>query len=109
MAPHSPSLPTPAVSAEQVLVSPSQRYTLSFALPRFLAVGVQLALILLTIHLFKFEPKHPFLAVMCLGAGGFVVHAWLPPRFRLAFFCLLSLVSAVVLLGWSMAGWIIGL
>ncbi|HEY7424844.1 MAG TPA: SGNH/GDSL hydrolase family protein [Gemmataceae bacterium] len=75
----------------------------------YLTVVVQLALILLTVHLFKIEPNLPFLAVMCLAAGGFLVHAWLPQRFRLAFFCLLSLASAVLLLGWTTAGWLFGL
>jgi hypothetical protein len=109
MAPNSPSLQTPAVPTESVVVSSDRGVPLAFSLPRFLAAVFQLALILLTIHLFKFEPNHPFLAVMCLGAGGFVVHAWLPPPFRLNFFCMLSLGSAVLLYGWSMAGQILGL
>ncbi|HTU19555.1 MAG TPA: hypothetical protein VMG10_15955 [Gemmataceae bacterium] len=86
-------------------MSPCHLVTLS----SYLAVVIQLALILLTVHLFKIEPDLPFLAVMWLAAGGFVIHAWLPRRFRLAFFCLLSLSSAVLLLGWSTAGWLLGL
>ncbi len=75
----------------------------------FALVALQLALILLTVHLFKIEPNLPFLAVLCLAAGGFLVHTWLPRRFRLAFFCLLSLASAVLLFGWTTAGWLLGL
>jgi D-alanyl-lipoteichoic acid acyltransferase DltB (MBOAT superfamily) len=75
----------------------------------FVLVLLELALILLTVYLFKIEPNLPFLAVLCLAAGGFLVHAWLPPRFRLAFFCLLSLASAVLLFGWQTAGWFLGL
>src|SRR5262249_38601755 len=83
--------------------------TVSSSLPRFLAVSVQLALILLTVHLFKIEPNLPFFALMCLAAGGFLIHAWPPRRFCPAFFCLLSVASAVLLLGWTAAGCIFGI
>jgi len=81
----------------------------SDSLCSFVLVLIELALILLAVYLFKIEPNLPFLTVLCLAAGGFLVHAWLPPQFRLAFFCLLSLVSAVLLFGWLTAGWLLGL
>jgi hypothetical protein len=100
--------------------------------PRFLAVSAQLALILLVVYRFNLEPYprparpspadadpgafrlaidpgRPFFAVMCLAAAGCLLHAWLPHRFRLAFFVLLSLASAVLLLGWTAAACVLGI
>jgi hypothetical protein len=75
----------------------------------FLALCVQLALILFAVSLLRIEGKLPFFSVLCLAAGGFVVHAWLPTRFRLPFFTLLSLAAAVAVYGWETGAWIIGL
>jgi hypothetical protein len=76
---------------------------------RFLVVAGELALIVLAIHLFQIESHRPLRAVMALALGGFLVHAWLPLRYRLPFFCLLSLASVVVLLGWRDGAWVLGL
>jgi hypothetical protein len=96
----------PAVDAPPAAAPPER---LAHTLPRFLAIAAQLALILLGIHLLHYEPNRPFFPVMYLAAGGFVVHAWLPQRFRLAFFCLLSLGAAVLILGAQTAAWLLGL
>jgi hypothetical protein len=82
---------------------------LARTLPRFLAVVAQLALILAAVRLLRIEPNRPFFAVMYLAAGGFVIHAWLPRRFRPAFFVLLSLAALVLILGWETAAWVLGL
>ena len=92
----------------QPLAAPATRPLLREA-GRFLLVSLQLALVLVVIHLFKIEPRLPFFGVMCLAVGGFLVHAWLPARFRLAFFALLSMAAFVLLLGIMAAGTIFGL
>ena len=61
-------------------------------------VSAQLALVLLVIHRFQLESR-TFFQVMLLGASGFVIHALLPLRHRLAFFNLLSLASILIALG----------
>ncbi|HXG11383.1 MAG TPA: hypothetical protein VNK04_16635 [Gemmataceae bacterium] len=83
---------------------------------RFLVICGELALILVTIRLFQIDirlskvgEQHPFFILMCLAAGGFVVHAWLPPRFRLAFFCLLSAAAVVLFLGWVEGACVLGI
>jgi hypothetical protein len=78
-------------------------------LSRFLAVSFQLALILLVVYRFNLEPHRPFLAVLCLAAVGFLVHAWLPRSLRAGFFALLSMSSVVFLLGWTTGGWVLGI
>ena len=75
----------------------------------YAAVGVQLALVLLIVHRYDVAARNHFFAVLCAAACGFVVHACLPPRFRLAFFCLLSLGVllkdiAVVIVGIAVGG-----
>jgi hypothetical protein len=74
----------------------------------YAAVGIQLALVLLIVHHYDVAARNHFFAVLCAAAGGFVVHACLPPRFRLAFFCLLSLVVLIVVLGWPNGARVIG-
>jgi hypothetical protein len=76
---------------------------------RFLVVAGQLLLILAVIYLFDVEGRRYFFPVMCLAVGGFVVHAWLPARFRLGFFTLLSLAGILLFLGWPNGGWVLGI
>src|SRR5262245_31071296 len=61
-------------------------------------VAIQLALALLVIQRYQLESR-TFFNVMVLGAVGFIVHALLPLRYRLAFFALLSLASVAVAFG----------
>lgn len=66
----------------------------------FLLVALQLALILAVVRLFEIAERSHFFAVACLAAGGYLVHAWLPPRLRAPFFCLLSAGGVLFVLGW---------
>ena len=84
--------------------------------PTFLArlgafglLTLQLALIVFVVQSFEIEKHEHFFAVICFAAGGFLVHWWLPVRFRLVFFNLLSLLTIVFVLGWPNAGWVIGI
>jgi hypothetical protein len=75
----------------------------SFAdrLRAFALVALELALILLVVYLFEIETRKHFFALLCLAAGGFAVHAWLPRRLRPGFFVLLSLAGILFVLGWA--------
>jgi hypothetical protein len=66
----------------------------------FLLVAGQLALVLAVVWLFEIAERSHFFAVACLAAGGYLVHAWLPPRLRAPFFCLLSAGGILFVLGW---------
>ena len=76
---------------------------------RFLAIALQLGLILVVVHLFRIEQDRFFLEMLGLCTGGFLIHTWLPDRFRLPFFCLLSLFSIVLFLGWMPAAFVLGI
>ena len=75
----------------------------------FLLVVLQLALILAIVYRFDLAAQNHLFPILCLAAGGFLVHAWLPPRVRLPFFVLLSLGGIVFYLGWPNGAWVIGL
>jgi hypothetical protein len=75
----------------------------------FALVCVELALVLLVVHTFDIEAQKHFFPVLCLAVGGFVVHAWLPRRFRTGFFCLLSLTGILFVLGWPSGAFVIGI
>jgi hypothetical protein len=91
--------PTPAEASPLLPPGPSA----TGAATRFwglAAVGVQLALLLLVVHGYEVAARLHFFPVLCAAVGGFAAHACLPPRFRLAFFALLSLAVVVFVLGW---------
>ncbi|HMF19814.1 MAG TPA: hypothetical protein VKE98_21595, partial [Gemmataceae bacterium] len=75
----------------------------------FVFVVLELALILLVVHCFRIEETRPFFPMLCLAAGGFALHAWLPRPWRAHFFVLLSLFSILLLLGWPNGAWAIGI
>ncbi len=74
----------------------------------YAALGLQLALLLLVVHTYEVASRLHFFPVLCVAAGGFFVHACLPPRARLGFFCLLSLAVVVFVLGWPDGPLVIG-
>ena len=50
----------------------------------FALTALQLALVLVIVYRFEIAAPNHFFPVLCVAAGGFLVHAWLPPRFRAA-------------------------
>jgi hypothetical protein len=75
----------------------------------FMLVGLELALILLVVHCFHIEGTTRFFPVLCLAAGGFLIHAWLPRPWRAHFFVLLSLSSILLVLDWPNGAWVIAI
>jgi hypothetical protein len=74
----------------------------------FLLVCAELALVLLAVDRFDIEKQRHFFPMLCLAAGGFAVHAWLPARLRPGFFALLSLAGILLILGWATGAGVIG-
>src|SRR5262249_2769265 len=62
-------------------------------------------LILAVIQQYEIEATKSLFPVLCLAVAGFVVHVWLPRRFRITFFVLLSLGAILFVLGWPQGAW----
>lgn len=75
---------------------------------QFLIVSVQLGLLLLVIRQFQIE-SNAFLRIVLLTFLGFVVHCFLPLRYRLPFFVVLSLAGVALIFGPLSGAWLIGL
>ena len=75
---------------------------------KILLLGLELGLLLAIVHLFDLEDEG-FRKLSLLVLGGFLVHAFLPRRWRLGFFLLLSLASIPLVLGVVTGAWVIGL
>lgn len=65
----------------------------------FLLIGLELALVLLVVYRFEIESQRHVFPMLCVAAGGFAVHAWLPRRVRAAFFVLVSAGGILFILG----------
>ena len=75
---------------------------------RFAGLAGALAFITAVIYHFSLESK-AFFSVALASLGGFAVHYFLPLRYRLGFFIVLSLGTIVVLLGAGTGSWLIGI
>lgn len=71
-------------------------------------IAAQVALLLLVIKRFEIESR-AYHQVTMLAAGGFLVHAFLPLRHRLAFFLLLSIAAIAMVLGPAAGGWVLAI
>ena len=66
---------------------------------RILRIAAQLALLLALLYLLEIEPGSGLPRVLPLVFAGFLIHAFLPPQYRLPFFLLMSLAVAGLVLG----------
>ncbi|MHB8866289.1 MAG: SGNH/GDSL hydrolase family protein [Pirellulaceae bacterium] len=80
----------------------------SLHLGKFVALVVQLFLLLLLIRQFQLESP-AFHRLLVIAWSGFAIQYFLPTKFRLPFFLFLSLFALVFLLGPVQGAWIIGL
>ena len=71
-------------------------------------IAFQLALLLVLLRQYQIE-NAAFLRLAQLAFGGFLVHTFLPLRYRLPFFALLSLTGTAMLLGLANFGWMLGI
>ena len=76
---------------------------------RFLVVAVQLALVMYAIRIYALEDGFGFQTIIPLIFGGFLVHSWLPMKWRLPFFVGLTLAAIWILFGWIPGSWLIGI
>ena len=71
-------------------------------------IAVELALLLIALRQFQIESS-ALLRLAMLAFAGFAVHAFLPLRYRLPFFTVLSLSGIVLVFGVTEAAWLVGL
>lgn len=76
---------------------------------KFLTITIQLALVTLLIHEFRIEAVSGLHQITGIIFFGFIVHAWLSPRYRLPFFLLLSMLAIEAVFGAVNAAWLIGI
>jgi hypothetical protein len=76
---------------------------------KFLSIVVQLGLLVLVTRLFHLENQAFYENLMLLTFYGFLIHYFLPSRYRLTFFLLLSLAAITGILGLGNGLWLIGI
>ncbi|NUO81817.1 hypothetical protein HUU05_17235 [candidate division KSB1 bacterium] len=74
---------------------------------KFLSVAMQLGLLVLVVRQFQLENQVFYERIMPLTFGGFLIHYFLPQRYRLSFFIVLSLVGIYAALGFPNSLWLI--
>jgi hypothetical protein len=76
---------------------------------KFLSVALPLGLLVLVVGQFHLENQALYHNVMLLAFYGFLIHYFLPTRYRLSFFLLISLVAIGGILGFLNGLWLIGI
>ena len=108
-----------ALAISAVLSTPLGRHlTHSWGIPydaaeqdfaKFLLISVELGLLVLVIRLFELENAAFYENIAILTLCGFIVHHFLPVKYRLPFFVALSLIGIVSVAGVASGAWIVGL
>jgi hypothetical protein len=78
-------------------------------LSKFLSIVAQLGFLVLVIRQFRLENQAFYYNIMLLTFYGFLFHYFLPFRYRLPFFLLLSLAAFMGILGFVNGAWLIGI
>ena len=76
---------------------------------KFLAISVQLVLLLLLIRQFELENQAFYNNLMLLVLYGFFIHYFLPGQYRLPFFFFLSLAAIAGIFGLGNGIWLVGI
>jgi hypothetical protein len=79
------------------------------AIGKFLSVTLQLGLLVLVVQQFHLENQAFYSNLLLLTFYGFLVHYFLPTRYRQSFFFLLSLAAMVGILGVANSLWLIAI
>jgi hypothetical protein len=74
---------------------------------RFAALVLQLCAIVVVLRQFQIESR-AFREVAMLAFAGFAIHYFLPQRFRLPFFAVLSIAALFLVLGAATGAWLLG-
>ena len=74
----------------------------------FSAVLAQLGVLTIVLRQFQIEGA-AFLRLWLLALAGFAIHAFLPLRFRLPFFLVLSLAGIALVLGFANGAWLVSI
>ena len=82
---------------------------IALSIPAFIAVTLQLGLVMWGLYLFQIESSSGFLRLIPLIFGGFIVNALLPMALRRPFFVLLSLAAIYIIFGLVNSLWLIGI
>ena len=94
-------------------LSPLAQFSALFkeaSIPKFLAITLQLALLLWIVDLYGIEERSGLgRELIFLIFGGFVVHAWLPLQWRMPFFFGLTVASMVIVFQPVNAAWLVGI
>ena len=75
----------------------------------FALIVFQLLLVLLLLRQYQIENSAGFLLLAQFAFAGFLIHSFLPLRFRLPFFALLSLAGTALLLGPANFAWMLAI
>lgn len=76
---------------------------------KFLSIAAQLGLLVVVAQLFHLENQAFYHNLMLITFYGFLIHYFLPGRYRLPFFVLLSLAAIAGILGLGNGLWLIGI
>ena len=76
---------------------------------KFLTIAVQLGLLVSVVRMFRLENQAVYQNLMLLTFYGFLIHYFLPSKYRLPFFLLLSLGTVAGILGFVNSLWLIGI
>ena len=79
------------------------------SLPKFIAVTLQLGLLILILEQFSIEERSGLLDIKYLVFGGFVIHAWLPLQWRMPLLFGLTIAAMVMVFGAVNAAWLVGI
>ncbi len=78
-------------------------------LSKILSIVIQLWLLILVVSQFHLENQALYHNLMLLTFYGFLIHYFLPTRYRLTFFLLLSLAAILGILGFVNGAWLIAI
>jgi alginate O-acetyltransferase complex protein AlgI len=96
------------VSPELAKIQDTREAKTAPDLPRFLALALQLAGLMLVFSLFNLEAPGFVRRVLAVAFGAFLVHYWLPFRFKEPFWVAVSVAAAFPLLGVEASSVLIG-
>jgi hypothetical protein len=103
----SPASPGGGTAKAEYAAETSQALNEHVDFGKFTLIALQLALLLLVIRQFQIQ-SGAFLRISIIAFGGFAIHYFLPMRWRMPLFALLSLAAIGVVFGFTQTFWLVG-